>query len=90
MDEPEEELNDHDLPPPEPVQGNVVFDHVQFSYDPKKPLIEDLSFEVKAGETVAIVGPTGAGKTTLINLLMRFYDINSGRILIDGVNTPRK
>lgn len=53
----------------------------------KKPLIEDLSFEVKAGETVAIVGPTGAGKTTLINLLMRFYDINSGKILIDGVNT---
>jgi len=87
LDEPEEELNDHDLPLPEPVQGNVVFDHVQFSYDPKKPLIEDLSFEVKAGETVAIVGPTGAGKTTLINLLMRFYDINSGRILIDGVNT---
>ena len=80
-------MNDHDLPLPEPVQGNVVFDHVQFSYDPKKPLIEDLSFEVKAGETVAIVGPTGAGKTTLINLLMRFYDINSGRILIDGVNT---
>ena len=87
LDEPEEVLNEKDLPLPEPVQGNVVFDHVQFSYDPKKPLIEDLSFEVKAGETVAIVGPTGAGKTTLINLLMRFYDINSGRILIDGVNT---
>ncbi|MGO3608386.1 MAG: ABC transporter ATP-binding protein, partial [Enterococcus sp.] len=87
LDEPEETLNETDLVLPEPLQGNVVFDHVQFSYDPKKPLIEDLSFEVKAGETVAIVGPTGAGKTTLINLLMRFYDIDSGKILIDGVNT---
>lgn len=87
LDEPEEVENAHDLPLPEKISGNVVFDHVQFSYDPKKPLIEDLSFEVKAGETVAIVGPTGAGKTTLINLLMRFYDIDSGQILIDGVNS---
>ncbi|MGM0237840.1 ABC transporter ATP-binding protein [Enterococcus sp. AZ103] len=87
LDEPEEIENAHDLPLPEKISGNVVFDHVQFCYDPKKPLIEDLSFEVKAGETVAIVGPTGAGKTTLINLLMRFYDIDSGQILIDGVNS---
>ncbi|GCF93374.1 ABC transporter [Enterococcus florum] len=87
LDELEERENEFDEPLPEPVSGDVVFDHVKFSYDPKKPLIEDLSFEVKAGETVAIVGPTGAGKTTLINLLMRFYDIDSGRILIDGVNT---
>lgn len=87
LDEAEEKENKVDERLPEPVHGNVVFDHVKFSYDPKKPLIEDLSFEVKAGETVAIVGPTGAGKTTLINLLMRFYDIDSGRILIDGVNT---
>lgn len=87
LDEAEEKENKVDERLPETVHGNVVFDHVKFSYDPKKPLIEDLSFEVKAGETVAIVGPTGAGKTTLINLLMRFYDIDSGRILIDGVNT---
>ncbi|MEO1768185.1 ABC transporter ATP-binding protein [Candidatus Enterococcus ferrettii] len=87
LDEAEERENKVDEQLPEPVHGNVVFDHVKFSYDSKKPLIEDLSFEVKAGETVAIVGPTGAGKTTLINLLMRFYDIDSGRILIDGVNT---
>lgn len=51
---------------------DVTFDHVDFAYDPKKPLIQDLNFEVKAGQTVAVVGPTGAGKTTLINLLMRF------------------
>lgn len=50
----------------------MTFDHVDFAYDPKKPLIQDLNFEVKAGQTVAVVGPTGAGKTTLINLLMRF------------------
>ena len=87
LDEAEEVENAVDEKLPEPVSGDVVFDHVKFSYDPKKPLIEDLSFEVKAGETVAIVGPTGAGKTTLINLLMRFYDIDSGRILVDGVNT---
>lgn len=70
-----------------PVAGNVVFENVSFSYDPKKPLIKNLSFSVKAGETVAVVGPTGAGKTTLINLLMRFYDVDEGKILIDGVDT---
>ncbi|WP_159721998.1 ABC transporter ATP-binding protein [Enterococcus sp. CSURQ0835] len=70
-----------------PVAGNVAFENVSFSYDPKKPLIKNLSFSVKAGETVAVVGPTGAGKTTLINLLMRFYDVDEGKILIDGVDT---
>lgn len=63
------------------------FDHVDFAYDPKKPLIQDLNFEVKAGQTVAVVGPTGAGKTTLINLLMRFYDVDKGAIRIDGIDT---
>ncbi|MCQ9164706.1 MULTISPECIES: ABC transporter ATP-binding protein [unclassified Arthrobacter] len=69
------------------VAGRVVFDHVNFSYKPDEPLIRDLSLAAEPGETVAIVGPTGAGKTTLVNLLMRFYEIDSGRISIDGVNT---
>ena len=75
----------------EPIMGLenpkvIRFEHVKFSYDPSKPLITDLSIEVKPGDKVAIVGPTGAGKTTLVNLLMRFYDVNGGRITIDGVD----
>ena len=71
------------------VEGYVRFDHVRFSYDPAEPLIKDLSIEAKPGQTIAIVGPTGAGKTTLVNLLMRFYEIQGGRITIDGVDTSR-
>jgi len=67
--------------------GEVVFDQVTFSYTPGVPVITNLSLAVERGQTVAIVGPTGAGKTTLVNLLMRFYDLDSGRILIDGVDT---
>ncbi|ART68784.1 ABC transporter ATP-binding protein [Mycobacterium dioxanotrophicus] len=66
--------------------GRVEFDHVSFSYRPGTPVIEDLSLTAEPGSTVAIVGPTGAGKTTLVNLLMRFYDVDSGRIRIDGVD----
>ncbi len=66
--------------------GTVEFKNVYFSYSPDKPLIEDFSLKVNAGETIAIVGPTGCGKTTLINILMRFYDVNSGEILINGKN----
>jgi ATP-binding cassette subfamily B protein len=66
--------------------GRVVFEHVSFSYEPQNPLIEDLNIVVEPGETVAIVGPTGAGKTTLVNLLMRFYDVDSGRITVDGID----
>ncbi len=66
--------------------GNVTFEHVKFGYNDDKPLIKDLSAEVKSGQMVAIVGPTGAGKTTLINLLMRFYDVKGGAIKIDGVD----
>lgn len=68
----------------EQVRGNVRLEHVNFGYEPGKPVIRDLSLEAKPGRLVAIVGPTGAGKTTLINLLMRFYDADSGRILVDG------
>ncbi|ASZ08103.1 MULTISPECIES: multidrug efflux ABC transporter subunit EfrB [Enterococcus] len=87
LDEPEEPLNEVDAILPEVVEGAVKFEHVDFAYDPSKPLIQDLNFEVKAGQMVAVVGPTGAGKTTLINLLMRFYDVNSGAIKIDGIDT---
>ena len=66
------------------TRGHVEIRHVDFSYDPKKPLIRDLNMDVQPGQKVAIVGPTGAGKTTIVNLLMRFYDIKSGQILIDG------
>ena len=69
---------------PAVTEGRVAFENVRFSYDPNKPLILDLSLVVQPGRTVAIVGPTGAGKTTLVNLLMRFYDLDGGRITIDG------
>jgi ATP-binding cassette subfamily B protein len=68
-------------------QGEVALEHVAFRYEPEKPLIIDFNLEVRPGQTIAIVGPTGAGKTTIVNLLMRFYDIDEGRICLDGVNT---
>jgi ATP-binding cassette, subfamily B, multidrug efflux pump len=88
-------LLDADEQAPEPseparpagVRGKVEFVDVSFSYSPDRPLIEHVSLTVEPGQTVAIVGPTGAGKTTLVNLLMRFYEINSGHILLDGVDT---
>jgi len=83
----EEEIPDTDNPVVlEEVKGHVKFEHVYFSYSPDTPLIEDMNLEAYPGQTVAIVGPTGAGKTTLVNLLMRFYEIDSGRITIDGVD----
>ena len=66
--------------------GRVTFEHASFRYDPARPLIDDLSMTVEPGQTVAIVGPTGAGKTTLVNLIMRFYELDSGRITLDGVD----
>ncbi|MFL4473390.1 ABC transporter ATP-binding protein [Paeniglutamicibacter sp. MACA_103] len=74
---------------PARTDGHVEFEHVTFSYSEDKPLIEDLSFEAHPGHTVAIVGPTGAGKTTLVNLVMRFYELNSGRITLDGVDVTQ-
>ncbi len=71
---------------PSNVQGHVTFDHVKFGYSPDKILMQDMSIDVKPGETVAIVGPTGAGKTTMINLLMRFYELNGGTIKVDGID----
>jgi ATP-binding cassette subfamily B protein len=68
-------------------RGRVEFEHVSFRYDPETPLIDDVSLVAEPGHTVAIVGPTGAGKTTLVNLVMRFYDLDAGRITLDGVDT---
>ena len=81
----EEEMNDesHKKTSLDNIKGNVEFEHVKFGYDESKLIIKDFSVDIKAGQKVAIVGPTGAGKTTLINLLMKFYDVNSGTIKID-------
>ena len=81
----EEEVQDVEHPAStEQIKGNISFQHVRFGYDPEVPIIHDWSCEVKQGQTIAIVGPTGAGKTTMVKLLMRFYDIDDGQILIDG------
>jgi ATP-binding cassette, subfamily B, multidrug efflux pump len=86
IDEPEEAREGRDLVKLEKVKGGVEFDNVTFGYNPDEPVVKGLSARVKPGQRVAIVGPTGAGKTTLVNLLMRFYEINSGAIKIDGVD----
>src|SRR5206468_9337368 len=88
------DADEQDPDPAEParpagVQGRVEFRHVSFRYDPGTPLIEDLSLSVEPGHTVAIVGPTGAGKTTLVNLLMRFYEVTGVQITLDGVDIAR-
>lgn len=86
LDEPEELQDSPDAKQIELPKGEVRFEHVDFSYQEDVPLIEDMNLEVKPGQTIAIVGPTGAGKTTLVNLLMRFYEINAGKISVDGVD----
>ena len=85
LDAEEEPVEEH-AAPAEGGRGEVRFEHVSFRYDPDRPLIEDLSLVARPGQTVAIVGPTGAGKTTLVNLVMRFYDVDAGRITLDGVD----
>ena len=72
-----------------PVKGRVAFQHVRFGYAPDKPLMRDVSFTAEPGQKIAIVGATGAGKTTLINLLMRFYEVDGGHITLDGVDTRK-
>ncbi|MBR6996042.1 MAG: ABC transporter ATP-binding protein [Ruminococcus sp.] len=89
LDEAEEEQSPADPVIPENVTGAVRFDHVSFGYDPEKIVIGDFSADVKAGQKIAIVGPTGAGKTTMVKLLMRFYDVNSGTITLDGTDIRR-
>lgn len=84
LEEPEE-VDDGKLSS-DPARGDIEFDDVRFSYVPEKPLIEGLNLNVQSGAKIAIVGPTGAGKTTLINLLMRFYDVNGGSIKVDGID----
>ncbi len=84
LDEDEQDPDAADAPPPADGAGTIGFENVAFSYSPDRPLIRNLSFTVTPGQTVAIVGPTGAGKTTLVNLIMRFYELDGGRILLDG------
>ncbi len=84
MDEPvliDDAPDAYDIPE---IKGEVTFDHVVFGYEPGKVILNDVSFDIKPGQSVALVGPTGAGKTTVVNLISRFYDVNSGRVLIDG------
>ncbi|MFI8446517.1 ABC transporter ATP-binding protein [Streptomyces erythrochromogenes] len=89
LDAPEQE-RDADVPErPQELRGQVTFDKVAFRYEPDRPLIENLSLSVDPGHTVAIVGPTGAGKTTLVNLLMRFYEVTGGEIALDGVDIAK-
>ena len=86
LDAPEQSAEPAMPQRPAELRGRVAFEDVAFRYDPEKPLISDLSLKVEPGHTVAIVGPTGAGKTTLVNLLMRFYEVSGGRITLDGVD----
>ena len=86
LQEPEMAEESHKQSDFRPDRGHVVFDHVKFGYVPDRTIIHDFSIDVQPGQQVAIVGPTGAGKTTIVNLLMRFYELNGGRILIDGTD----
>lgn len=86
LEQPEEQENKNAVKTIEGLKGNVTFDNVQFGYDDNKIIINDFSANIKDGQKIAIVGPTGAGKTTIVKLLMRFYNVNKGKILIDGHN----
>src|SRR5699024_80069 len=86
LDAPEQRPDPQPAAVPERSDGRVTFEDVSFSYSPDAPLIEGLDLRVEPGQTIAIVGPTGAGKTTLVNLVLRFYELNGGRITLDGVD----
>ena len=86
LEEPEEIQDIENAKSTQGLNGNVTFDHVHFGYDEDKTIINDFNAQIKDGQKIAIVGPTGAGKTTMVKLLMRFYDVNSGAILVDGIN----
>lgn len=86
LDEKEEEETSDDYRTLDKVEGNIRFEHLRFGYTPDRLLMTDINVDVKKGQMIAIVGPTGAGKTTLVNLLMRFYEPNGGQISIDGMN----
>jgi ATP-binding cassette subfamily B multidrug efflux pump len=86
LDEPEETPDAQVVPELPEIAGRVALEHVEFRYEPEKPLITDFNLDVRPGETIAIVGPTGAGKTTVVNLLMRFYEIDAGDICLDNIN----
>ncbi|MCM3567107.1 ABC transporter ATP-binding protein [Neobacillus mesonae] len=86
IDEEEETTDPRDAVKLEQPQGHVVFENVSFGYRPDVPILKNISFEAEAGTSIALVGPTGAGKTTVVNLLTRFYDVTSGRILLDGLD----
>ncbi|MBR4608576.1 MAG: ABC transporter ATP-binding protein [Lachnospiraceae bacterium] len=84
LDEPVKVADEEGATQMPPIKGQVTFEHVDFSYEAGKPVLKDLSFSVEPGESVALVGPTGAGKSTIVNLISRFYNLNGGRVLIDG------
>lgn len=86
MDEPNEYVGEENYPPLGHVKGDVDIENIDFSYDGKRMILKNVSISAKSGQTVALVGPTGAGKTTIVNLLTRFYGVNKGEILIDGTN----
>jgi ATP-binding cassette subfamily B protein len=89
LDEPEEVSDPTDATPLPPGPGEVTFEGVSFGYDPERPVIEDVDLHIAAGRTVALIGPTGSGKTTLAALVPRFYDTTRGRVLVDGVDVRR-
>lgn len=87
INEPEMEVDSQEaIASEDAITGEIIFDNVEFSYTPDKPLIQNFNLKVNTGDSIAIVGPTGAGKTTIVNLIMRFYEVNSGRILLDGID----